>query len=90
MGAALEAADGDSITFKVHVEGCQGAMIHIIVDGRKSQAIGPLAIGSSKQDLDFSWKNDGERHWIRTEVRNTSGELMLLSNPIYITAIQGH
>lgn len=90
MGGVLEAVAGDPLKFKIHVEGCQGAMVHVVLDGRKSRNIDPLAIGSSKQDLNFSWKNDGGRHWIRAEVRNTNGELMLLSNPIYITDVQGH
>ncbi|HEV2173449.1 MAG TPA: CehA/McbA family metallohydrolase, partial [Nitrospira sp.] len=90
MGGALEAVAGDSIAFRVHVEACQGAMLHVLLDGRESQTIGPLAIGSNKQDLDFSWKNDGGRHWLRAEVRNANGGLMLLSNPIYVTAVQGH
>lgn len=89
MGSALEAAAGDTIAFKIYVVGCNGAAVHIIVDGRKSQTIGPLTIESTKQDLDFSWKSDGGRHWIRVEVRNAGGELMLLSNPIYITAASG-
>jgi hypothetical protein len=90
MGDTLEAAADVPIAFKVHVEGCQGAVVHILVDGNKSPDVGPLAVGSARDDLQFTWKNQGgDRHWVHAEVRDVNGNLMLLSNPIYITPSSG-
>jgi len=85
MGGTLRAAAGDPVAFRVRVDECQGAMVHIIVDGRKSADIGPLAIGSGSEALQFQWKAEDGRHWIRAEVRDANGSLMLVSNPIYIS-----
>lgn len=36
------------------------------------------------ETLVFKWTSDGGYHWLRCEVRDQNGALMLLSNPIYI------
>jgi hypothetical protein len=30
------------------------------------------------------WTSDGQRHWLRAEVRTADGTLQLLSNPIFL------
>ena len=90
MGDGLHAEAEESLTFRILVEGCQGATVHIFVDGRKQPNAGPLAIASSRETLPFVWKSDGGRHWVRAEVRDANGNLMLLSNPIYIMEAPRH
>jgi hypothetical protein len=34
--------------------------------------------------LTTTWKSDGKRHWLAPEVRDTTGALYLLGNPVYI------
>ncbi len=84
MGSALEGASGDSIAFSVQVAACPRATIHLFVDGRETPALGPLSTGTGDETLPFSWTSDGARHWLRAEVRDANGSLMLVSNPIYI------
>jgi len=33
---------------------------------------------------EFSWPSDGKRHWLRVDVRDAAGKLILLGNPIYL------
>jgi hypothetical protein len=32
----------------------------------------------------FDWRSDGNRHWLRADVRDADGRLLLLGNPIYL------
>lgn len=84
MGQVLQAASGDSLTFRVHAVACPHATVHLFRDGRESPTLPPLSTGLGKDPLPFSWTSDGSSHWIRAEVRDANGSLMLVSNPIYI------
>ena len=84
MGGTLNAAAGDSIAFEVHPAGCLRSQVHLFLDGSESPALPPLAIRSGIEPLHFDWKTDGRAHWLRAEVRDSNGSLMLVSNPIYI------
>jgi hypothetical protein len=84
MGGTLNAAAGDSIAFEVHPAGCLRSQVHLFLDGSESPALPPLAIQGGIEPLHFNWKTDGRAHWLRAEVRDSNGSLMLVSNPIYI------
>lgn len=84
MGQTLQATSGDSLSFRVHTAACAHATVHLFLDGHESAALPPLSTGSGVEPLSFSWSSDGASHWIRAELRDTNGSLMLVSNPIYI------
>jgi hypothetical protein len=90
MGGTLMANAGDTLAFDTHILGCSRSHIHFFLDGRESAAIPTLdthidAEGNG-ETLSFQWKTDSHPHWIRAEVRDSNGSLMLVSNPIYIHA----
>jgi hypothetical protein len=84
MGGTLEAVGGDSISFKIPVAGCPRSKIHLFLDGAESASLPPLVTSAGNETLPFNWTSDGHRHWLRAEVRDSNGSLMLVSNPIYI------
>jgi hypothetical protein len=84
MGGLLPVAANDVIAFRVHVANCAHSSIHILLDGRETPSLAPLATTSDTEDLPFTWKTDSARHWLRCEVRDADGRLLLLSNPIYV------
>jgi hypothetical protein len=89
MGEMLQSPAGDSIAFHVHLAGCPRSAVHLFLDGRETDdhetlSLGPLATGSGDETLSFQWTSDGHAHWLRAEVRDANGSLMLVSNPIYI------
>ncbi len=86
MGQALQAASGDAIAFRARVSGCPRSTIHLFLDGRETPALKPLATGIGDETLPFRWTSGGGRHWLRAEVRDSNGSLMLISNPIYINS----
>jgi hypothetical protein len=86
MGGTLEAAAGDSISFKIPVASCPRSKIHLFLDGVESASLPPLATSAGNETLAFNWTSDGDRHWLRAEVRDSNGSLVLVSNPIYIAS----
>lgn len=84
MGATARARSGDLVRIRVDVSGCQSAMAHLIVDGKESPSSAPQLVNSSEDTLQFRWTSDGARHWILAEIRDSSGRLLLLGNPIYL------
>lgn len=86
MGSTLMAEKGDALDLRVELSGCEGSTVHLFVDGRETPALGPLTASSKKDELPFHWMSDGGPHWLRAEVRDANGSLMLVSNPIYVQA----
>jgi hypothetical protein len=84
MGDSLKAPAGAEIQFKTRVRNAQGAHLEWWLDGQ------PLEMGNqdnlkSDQVIETRWKTDGKAHWIRVDVREAGGKLVLLGNPIYIS-----
>jgi len=86
MGGTLEAAAGDSISFNILVAGCPRSKIHLFLDGVETASLLPLATSTGNETLAFNWTTDGRPHWLRAEVRDSNGSLILVSNPIYIAS----
>ena len=84
MGDQLQARSGADIEFHVQLANCPRSSVHLFLDGRETHGLGPLTTAVGTEVLAFSRKADGARHWVRVEVRDSNGSLMLISNPIYI------
>jgi len=84
MGEDLTASNGMSIQLNVHVAACAGDQVHLLVDGHESPALVPLDISGNDETLHAHWTASNGRHWLRAEVRDSHGTLLVLGNPIYI------
>jgi hypothetical protein len=84
MGGTLEAHQGNDVALEVHVAGCQGASVHVIVDGAESSLLPAQSITAVEETLRSSWRSDAARHWLRAEVRDAEGHLLLLGDPVYV------
>ena len=83
MGEVLQAPAGDSVAFQVRVAVCPRSAIHLFLDGHEAASLPPLVTTLGDETLVFHWTSDGRAHWIRAEVRDANGSLMLVSNPVY-------
>ena len=83
MGSTLAASAGTPFALDLHVAHCSGAMVQWFIDGTASPSLPAQPVGSADQTLHTQWTSDGARHWIRAEVRDSNGSLLLLGNPIY-------
>ncbi|MDP3489607.1 MAG: CehA/McbA family metallohydrolase [Phenylobacterium sp.] len=82
MGGRLDAAPGDRITFRVMVEGASEARIHVVGPDGAAEVL-PLPPGTRAVQT-FTRRSDGERSWVRIDLRDPEGALLAMSNPIYL------
>lgn len=84
MGDSLAAPAGKAVHFDVHVAHAPGATIKLIEDAREVNPLKDPSVTGDDAVRSFTWNSDGKRHWIRVEVHDAGGHLMLLGNPIYL------
>lgn len=85
MGGDLRSRTGEDESFEAHVAGCAGGTVSLIADGReKAELPGHSIIGDGEQSFTWQLKSDGQRHWFLAEVRSSSGQVLLLGNPVYV------
>jgi hypothetical protein len=84
MGDDLEPRSGDTVSLSIQVNGCKGDSLSLLVDGQQSVKLPSKPIENSDQLLHATWQADGSRHWIRAEVRDAQGNLVLFGNPVYL------
>jgi len=88
MGDALAAPAGAAVEFSVRVAGAQGGRIDIVMDGAAAPLLAQRGIDVNDARKTFSWTSDGKPHWLRADVRDAAGKLILLGNPVYLNAAQ--
>jgi hypothetical protein len=84
MGDALAAASSDVVKIELHVVACPSTVVHLLVDGTEHDPSATMPVAHGDETLHTTWTSDGGRHWIRVEVRDRKGKLLLLGNPVYI------
>jgi hypothetical protein len=86
MGDALAVPAGELARFTVHVAQAAGAAVEVLVDGERSALLAQPGVEGNEVRKEFAWRSDGARHWLRVDVRDAAGKLLLLGNPIYLNA----
>ncbi len=84
MGEKLAAARNDHVALTAHVIGAAGSTLRWLLDGEVVSTLPSLPLSGATADETASWISDGQRHWIRAEVRTADGTLELLGNPIFL------
>lgn len=82
-GDRLNVAQGSGIDIESHIVAASGSKLHWIDNGQEIAAA-TADIVSADQIITSQWTSDGQRHWLRAEVRGPDGKLWLLGNSIYI------
>ena len=80
MGGVLELGSDEHAEFDAAVYGAPGSRIEIVSHGL-SQAQGGSSSGGS---ADFTLAPDASAGWIRANVRDPDGKLIMLGNPVYV------
>lgn len=81
MGGALAAPA--AVRFTVRAGGVDGGRIEVIRDGRPVEIAFP-ALTAEAETRAFELPVDGARSWVRVNVRDADGRLILVGNPIYL------
>ncbi len=84
MGEVLSSARNDRVTVAAHIVGSAGSTLHWLLDGKERLGLSPQSAAGDTADIIVHWTSDGQRHWLRAEVRTADGTLELLSNPIFL------
>jgi predicted metal-dependent phosphoesterase TrpH len=84
MGETLHAAPGAPIRVQMHTIACTGSVIHLLLDGEESAAAPPMPVNSANSTGTATLTPSAGRHWLRVEVRDSTGTLELMSSPLYI------
>ncbi len=84
MGDELHAPAGAKVEVSVHVAGVPGGRIVIAGDAAGLARPGELGVASADQSLAFDLIADGRPRWLRVDVRDGAGKLVLIGNPIYL------
>ena len=85
MGDALTAAEGAAIRLTVHVTHSAGGVSASPETGR-SRSSPRATLSTDDETRTIEVASDGQRHWLRVDVRGPDGRLWLLGNPIYLNA----
>jgi len=83
MGQTLRARAGEPIRFAVDVKGVPSGIVQLVIDGRADAAY-RVTFEEGRPISIAPWSSDGRTHWVRAEVRDGQGRLLLIGNPIYI------
>lgn len=82
MGGVLDAPDGALIAFRVLIDGAPGARVEVVEPGG-ARALLPVQAGEQIQQT-FTRRSDGQRGWLRINLRDEGGGLLAIGNPIYL------
>lgn len=82
MGQTLSAPA--SARFTVTVKGSAGGRIEVVRDGTVIDGPANLALASDNASLAFDLPVEGVTGWVRINVRDAAGRLVLVGNPIYL------
>jgi len=85
MGETLHLVDGLSGTLSVSTQGLDGRKLELITSaGAPAFAEAALDIGSDSAVNTISLPSANARYWVRVNVRDKDGKLVLLSNPVWV------
>lgn len=84
MGDMLHVPTGEHVLFHLKLHALDGAIPELIIDGNKQSFTEQSSAQASAAEYTFYYVSDGQRHWIRANVRSAEGKLLLLGNPIYL------
>jgi hypothetical protein len=85
MGDALPAAQGTPVEVSVRVAGApEGAAVSLAGDAAPLARLADPALGAADAQKSFTLTADGRPHWLRVDVRDAKGQLILIGNPIYL------
>ncbi|WP_303760494.1 CehA/McbA family metallohydrolase [Sphingobium yanoikuyae] len=74
---------GKRVVMDFAIGGATGRKLVGFVDGVPSDALSIEHIEGAQQHAVLQWPSDGQRHWIRFELRDGTSRL-LMTNPIYV------
>ena len=82
MGDAMPAPQQTQVAFRITAT--QLADVRLLVDGAAVKSLPALQKDGEDWSCVYNWESDGKRHWFRAELVDAHGDLVTLTNPIYV------
>jgi hypothetical protein len=86
MGDALAAPAGTRVQVTVRVRHAEGGRLVLSGDDAKLFRLADADLASADERRTLGFTSDGDRHWLRFDVRGPDGKPWLIGNPIYLNA----
>lgn len=86
MGDMLPAPLGAPLHISLHVTGSRAARLALLEQGHSTPVEEEL-LASDDETFSFDLISDGQRRWLRAEVRAADGMPLLIGNPVYLNYI---
>ncbi len=84
MGGTLNIAVPARLHVEIHTTSCAGSVVHLLLDGKEAVTPASVPISNVNALSTFDLTVGPGAHWLRSEVRDSSGNLLLMSSPLYI------
>jgi hypothetical protein len=84
MGDEIHAPASQQIHFTLKMTALAGDHPEIILDGQPTTLLNGSPIQQNEEIKNFSYQSDGNRHWLRVNIRSQDGTLLIVGNPIYV------
>jgi hypothetical protein len=84
MGGNLYAQAGQQIEMEAQISGCQGDSAELIEGNGQGSSEPAQNISGDHASLHWTVKAGATRGWFFVEVRDSSGQIVLVGNPIYV------
>ena len=84
MGGTLHVASRTPIHVQIHTVACAGSAVHLLLDGAETGSVTPMIVNGATDTAEATVTVQDGRHWLRVEVRDGGGALVLMSSPLYI------
>jgi len=83
MGGTLAVPKSTAVVFEVRTDANTAGMLYAVINGHEQRVADPGRLENGERIQRFVWTGDGERRWIRFDVRRDD-RLALIGNPIYL------
>jgi hypothetical protein len=84
MGGELAVRVDERLNFRVEVQGVSSGWIEVLEDGETISGPDDPSVTRGQGERSFTLVADDARHWVRINVRDPDGRLILIGNPIYL------
>lgn len=84
MGETLHTVAGAPIRVRISTVACAGSLVSLLLDGEEGATAQRMPVNSTNATVEVTLSITTGRHWLRVEVHDSSGALLLVSSPLYI------
>jgi hypothetical protein len=84
MGGDLAARAGEPIDLEAQIDSCDGDTAELVEEGEGSSGAAEQTIHGDRTSLHWTLKAGATRGWFFVKISDSSGEVLVLGNPIYV------